>query len=287
MHDPYLSLTLHHIDHGWNLKSIKLGTTPIFQDHTGINIYETLTDILENWNLPLDKLTCVTTDNGSNFIAAFSDQDILRLSCFCHSLDLAISKGLQIYRVEIAIKKCRALVETFSRSWKWNRDFREKQESLGLPKHKLIGDVVTRCGSTYVMISRIIEQQQAISAVLAEDHKNWHKLLTDEEFRVIEALSSVLEPFSYLTDALSAEKTVTVSAIHPVMKHIANVLTADKDTDSRFIKEIKQKINNDISKRYYDDRIQQLLDKAAFLETDFNSCYIRLLPILLRVIFDI
>jgi len=115
----------------------------------------------------------------------------------CHALGLAISKGLQIGRVEMAIKKCCALVETFSRSWKRSRDLREKQESLGLPNHKLIGDVVTRRRSTYTMISRIIEQQQAISTVLAEDRKNWHKLLADEECRVIEALCTVLKPFSW------------------------------------------------------------------------------------------
>ena len=46
---------------------------------------------------------------------------------------------------------------------------REKQESLGLPKHKLIGDVATRWGSTYAMTSCVIEQQQVVSAVLAED----------------------------------------------------------------------------------------------------------------------
>ena len=190
----------------------------------------------------------------------------------CHCLDLAICKGLQIHKVEMAVKKCRALVETFSRSWKRSRDLREKQESLGLPKHKLIGDVATRWGSTYAMTSRIIEQQQAISAVLAEDRKNWNKLLTDEEFQVIEALSTVLEPFSYLTDALSGEKIVTVSAIRPVMKHIAEILTMVKDTDSRFIQEVKQKISNDISKRYDDERIQQLLDKAAFLDPRFKKC---------------
>jgi len=82
LHDLYLSLTLHHVDHEWNLKSINLETTPMFQDHIGLNIYQALTDILEYWNLCLDKLTCVTTDNGSNFIAAFSDQDVLRLSMF-------------------------------------------------------------------------------------------------------------------------------------------------------------------------------------------------------------
>ena len=122
------------------------------------------------------------------------------------------------------------------------------------------------------MISRIIEQQQAISAVLAEDCKNWHKLLTDEEFKVVEALSAVLEPFSYLTSALSGEKTVTVSALHPVTQHIIDVLTMHKDTDSRLTKEIKQKIKGDIVKRYNDDYIQQLLDKAAFLDPRFKRC---------------
>ena len=97
-------------------------------------------------------------------------------------------------------------------------------------------------------------------------------MLTDEEFKVIEALSAVLEPFSYLTDVLSGEKTVTVSAIRPVMKHIIDVLTMHKDADSRLIKEIKQKIKDDIMKRYDDDSIQQLLDKAAFLNPRFKRC---------------
>ena len=116
------------------------------------------------------------------------------------------------------------------------------------------------------MTSRIIKQQQAISAVLAEDCKNRNKLLTDEKFRVMEAFSTLFEQFSYLTDALSGVKTVTVLAIRPVMKHIAEVLTMVKDTDSRFIKDVNQKISNDISKCYDHERFQQLLDKATFLD---------------------
>ena len=37
------------------------------------------------------------------------------------------------------------------------------------------------------------------------------------------------------------------------MKHIIDVLTMHKDTDSRLTKEIKQKIKHDIIKRYDDD----------------------------------
>lgn len=123
-----------------------------------------------------------TTDNGSNVIAAFSDLGWLRVSCFGHNLDLAINKGISIARVERAITKCKSLVQVFHRSWKKNRDLRLKQEVLGLPQHKLINSVATQWGSTYDMLARVVEQQQAISAVLAEDRKDW---LVSEMKRVI------------------------------------------------------------------------------------------------------
>ena len=49
-------------------------------------------------------------------------------------------------------------------------------------------------------------QQQAISAVFAEDRKYWCKMPTDGEFAVLETLTDLLKPLSYLTDALSCEK---------------------------------------------------------------------------------
>ena len=82
----------------------------------------------------------------------------------------------------------------------------------GLPKHKLIADVSTRWGSTFEMVSRIIEQQ-AICAVLADDRKCWSKMPSKDEFTTLEDMVKVLEPLSYiLTYALSGEQHVTVSA---------------------------------------------------------------------------
>ena len=130
--------------------------------------------MLGNWCLDLAKLVATTTDNGSNFIAAFNSLEWIRISCFKHNLDLAINKALNVERVHRDVKRSCSLVEVFSRSWKKTGDFREKQVQLGLEEHKLIGDVATRWGSTYKMVSRIVKQQQAICAVLAEDRKNWH-----------------------------------------------------------------------------------------------------------------
>ena len=115
-------------------------------------------------------------------------------------------------------------MEVFSRSWKKNRDLRQKQTELGLKQHKRIADVATRWGSTYKMIARLIEQHQAICAVLVEDRKNWYRMPSDSEFSTLEAVASVLGPLSVFTDALSGEKCVTVSAIQPFLRYIVDDL---------------------------------------------------------------
>ena len=93
---------------------------------------------------------------------------------------------------------------------------------LNLPQHKLKGDVITRWGSTYDMVSRVIEQQQAISAVFLEDRKHWSNMLTDIELGTLEIVEEILKTVSSLTDALAGEKEVTVSAIPCILKHIKN-----------------------------------------------------------------
>ena len=157
--DPYMTFTIHFIDNSWDLRSFCLDTVPLYTDHTGQNIADAVTDILENWGLHTDGLIATTTDSGSNVVAAFRILDLLRISCFGHNLDLAIKKGLALDRVKCALARCHSIVELFHRSWKKCRDLKQKQELLNLPQHKLMGDVVTRWGSTYVMVSRIIEQQ--------------------------------------------------------------------------------------------------------------------------------
>ena len=149
-----------------DFKSFSLDTLVAYKDHTGENIACTITDTLDNWNLSFSQLIVTTTDNGSNIVVVFHRSDTIHtgISCFGHNLDLAIKKGLNNSHVQHALGWCHSLVELFHQSWKKARDLREKQQLLGLPEHKIVSDVVTRWGSTFEMISRMLEQQQALSA---------------------------------------------------------------------------------------------------------------------------
>ena len=86
-----------------------------------------------------------------------------------------------------------------------SHDLHQKQVELGLKQHKLVAHVNTRRGSTCKMICRIIEQQQTIYGVLADERKNWCRMLSDADFSTFEALASVLKPLSIFTGALLTE----------------------------------------------------------------------------------
>ena len=271
---PYLSFTVHFIANDWELRSFCLDTVPVFEDHTGQNLAETVLDILGNWELQSEQLVCTTTDNGSNFIAAFETLEWPRISCFGHNLDLAVNKALNIQRVQRAIGRCHTLVGVFSRSWKKYRDLRQKQTDLGLKQKKLISDVVTRWGSTYEMLARILEQQQAICAVLAEDRKNWHLMPSDLEFTVLEAVVSVLKPLHVFTDALAGEKHITISAIRPLLRHIVEQIVLVGADDCAIVREMKETIADKLQAHYIQEETSDLLDKCSFLDPRFNTEYL-------------
>ena len=122
-------------------------------------------ETLHKWT---DKLVGITTDSGSNVKLASDLLGWVRLSCFGHNLNLAVGKGLNDTRIKRTLRVCLALVASFSRSWKKQRDLVEAQQQKNLPIHKLKVDV-TRWESCYDMVERVWEQLEAISMVLCDD----------------------------------------------------------------------------------------------------------------------
>ena len=154
------------------------------------------------------------------------------------------------------------------------RDLRQKQQELNLKHHKLIGDVATRWGSTYLMMERILEQQRAICSVLADDRKYWHKMLTDQEFSCLENVASVLKPIYIFIDALSGEKHVTISAVRPLLSHITNSLLAASEQDTTLATQMKNTITSDLTGRYGSEDISDFLNKCSYLDPRFRIDYI-------------
>jgi len=206
--------------------------------------------MLQEWKISKESLCGITTDNASNMKKAFAEFPCVWLTCFGHNLNLAISKALKIQRVESAVRACRHLIQGFSRSWKRKREFKKKQADLELPEHALIHDVVTRWGSTYEMISRFLEQQQAVCAVLASDRSTWHFMPKDSDIATLENVNQLLQPLYDLTDTLASEKRVTLSSLTPVLEHICSEILSEQAEDNLLIRQMKQVMREDLQGRY-------------------------------------
>jgi len=240
--------------------------------HTAVNLQEALTASLGQWNLDPYKQVAITTDSGANIKLACELLGWQRLSCFGHNLDLAVNKGLDDgrMRVDTVLRKCRKIVAAFSQSWKRTNELTKVQEQQKLPLHKLKADVSTRWGSTAVMVKRILEQKEAIRIVLSGDRSTSHLAITWQDIDLLTSINAFVAPLEDLTDTLSGETHVTISAVKPVLQHLCDVLLAVSSDDSELTKEMKERCKTKILQQYGSSDINKLLNTATFLDPRFK-----------------
>lgn len=150
---------------------------------------------------------CLTTDNGSNILAAARSLDWVRLSCFGHNLHLAITKAIAAdSRCARAIGLGHKIVNSFSLSWKRRKALTKAQLDLNLPCRSLVADCKTRWGTTHKMLERLLEQEAALKLVLSGDRKTTNLVPTWQDIDVWGAINDALSPLAAFTDIMSGMK---------------------------------------------------------------------------------
>ncbi len=128
------------------------------------------------------------------------------------------------------------------------------------------------------MVKRILQQEQAIRSVLSADRKTTHLIPTWQDIDVLQSIDAALNPLASLTDLLSGETYVTISAVLPLLHLIEHDLLKSSISDSKLTGDIKKKIIDDISNRYtvtkLGEKSSMLLKFASFLDPRFKSKYI-------------
>jgi hypothetical protein len=279
---PFMSLTVHYITAEWTLVSKNLQTGFLPLDHTGENICDMIKAMLSNWNLDLENLVSVTTDNGSNMIAACRKLEKERISCFGHILNNAINTSVSDKNdrgVANAIASCRRTVSAISCSYKRKRLLSEAQDQLGITVKSLAPDCPTRWGSKYKMLQRFIHNEKAIRMALS-DRANEHLLPTAKHYETMENIVKALQPYATLTDILSGDKYVSISAVLPMLEHILEISKPDSDLNIQGNK-IRERIKEYVLSNYdYEDDEQtnthrlQLLAKATVMDPRYRTVYI-------------
>lgn len=139
----------------------------------------------------------------------------------------------------------------------------------------MMSDCATRWGSKQQMVERILEQEQAIKRVFAQD-KSRRPLpqLTWQDMTVLESVNNALKPVADFTDILSGENYVTVSSLLPMLAHLEGVLEESVD-DSKLTADLKRVILEQMEGRYGDDTIQRMMRKATLLDPRYRGDHMK------------
>ena len=84
-----LSTVTGHFIQDWKLKNIVMATRIMTERHAGVNIATTINQICDEFGVA--KKLAIVTDNASNMVITAAGCDALHVTCFAHTLQLAIN----------------------------------------------------------------------------------------------------------------------------------------------------------------------------------------------------
>ncbi|XP_011880238.1 PREDICTED: zinc finger BED domain-containing protein 1-like [Vollenhovia emeryi] len=215
----FLGLTAHYISKE-TYKSVTIGVSELNDRHTSENIKMWLLNILCEWNINIENVVVVVSDNAANIKKAITEAfgTEKHLPRFAHTLNLIPAIIIKDdATVSEFCKKIKNIVTYFKHSVVAADELRT-QSNL-----KLIQSVETRWNSTYDMLDRFIELADKVSTILLK-HPTAPIMLTASELQAGKEFIQLLKPFDEATKIVSGEQYLTGSKVIPIVNTLKNKL---------------------------------------------------------------
>ncbi|KAJ5742625.1 uncharacterized protein N7511_011357 [Penicillium nucicola] len=238
------------LDNNWEYREVLLGFEPLSGTHSGLNLSEVLMRLFQQHNIT-DRVLAITTDNASknntlvNFIneaiqsLELSDSStIIRVPCIAHVIQLSpkdllgqlkanpknemaetewsesrnqsLRAAQQKREIIDTLNKIRSLAIYINSSPQRREAFYNLQTEE--PKLVPIQDVKTRWNSTFLMLRRAKRLQSTFDE-FCEHYGQEQFALRAEEWRQVEYLLWITQPFFKFTSLLSQTKDVTIHLV--------------------------------------------------------------------------
>jgi hypothetical protein len=246
----FMAITGYFIDADWVYREVLLGFKPLHGTHSGANLSVIVLDTLEEHGIQ-DRVFGLTTDNASNnktladaLQQAFPDEaHIIRIPCLAHVIQLSLNELLgSIKAVPRNETTETRWTDEQSSSARANAQSRQQKISATLNKVRYLAiyvnaspqrrdtfynlqttekklvpiqDVKTRWNSTFLMLRRA-KRLRPIFTPFCIEYDREYLLLNDEEWRQIDYLLCITEPFFIYTTQLSKTRDVTAHYVFKI-----------------------------------------------------------------------
>ncbi|CAG9129863.1 unnamed protein product [Plutella xylostella] len=268
--ESYIAVTGHYLTEDLQLKTVLLGCCHFSGNHTAANIGSELRALVDIWGLT-GKVNFVVSDNAANVVKGVKDSGWKHFGCFAHTLNLV---------VEDAIKPCREKIDKVKKvvgHYKKSTVSSERlikyqvQQNANCQPLRLIQDVETRWNSTFYMLRRFVQLQEAVRATMALVDRDLPQITADD-WKVYQELVLVLRPFEELTSTMSGEKYVTASSVIVMTRCLQEACrTMMEKTDQPTVNEVALLLKVGISERLKGIEQSGTFSLCTFLDPRFKT----------------
>ncbi|XP_008182397.1 zinc finger BED domain-containing protein 1-like [Acyrthosiphon pisum] len=261
--NAYITVTCHFIFD--DILYSPVATREVHDSHTGEHIAASLSLIFNEWEIG-NKIVTVVSDNGANIKNAIN-QHLKKHQhpCVAHTLNLSVIEAINNNNeLSHVIQTCKTIVGHFKHSTSATEKLKMYQNQMGLPQLKVKQDVSTRWNSKLILMERLLQIKDPLSAAINSLPRAPNGL-TALEWELIEDCIPLLKPFESMTTELSGEKYPTLSMFIPLIRGLQFTLgnIKPKTNSGRLL---KTALSNSVSRRLGSLEGDKTSSKSTFID---------------------
>ncbi|XP_014602964.1 PREDICTED: zinc finger BED domain-containing protein 1-like [Polistes canadensis] len=234
------------------------------------NVIDTL---LHEWYLKIERITAVVVGTSRpELIAALVAKGLTLVPCLLHTLQVCAQACFENAEVANILSKCRTIIGAIP-NHQASMAITMQEQEMEFEEKFIVIDYPGVWTSTYNMMEQIVHRHNIISSILDNLESNEQETigLSPEEWRVVEDLVNVLEPFKVTIMTLSEEKMPLISLLRPLLWQLVSSHLKVKESDSDIARSFKESLSDMLCERYADYNVTLLLQIATSLDPRFKQ----------------
>jgi len=195
--DHFVMMTMHYIDESWKSVSRVLGVVCNNKSANNSEISKDFKEMLQRAGLGGKVVTCITTDEGTNYRKFVEDTDVdvtfRNVACACHMLNTCIEHALKFHECPSLIQKTKSLVHSILKKKSVRNTYLELCEMNSGTLPVMACD--TRWASHIAMARSVVMMELTIKEL--QQRKKLippQEQLDDLDFAALKCLVAMLEP---------------------------------------------------------------------------------------------
>ena len=212
----YLGINAMFIDASWRWQKIVVACRPFEEQHTGINLRNTLKKESDALDIPEDVVKVFVTDTAPDIMAGRRVAGFSSISCCIHKLQLVGSdaeNAIGTEGVKEALKAARNLVTHSHHCGPFHRTMKKYCRRNNHNFTKLAGHVKTRWNSNKMMVNKLLDHRACIQGMETDEAVPNMPIIEMAQWRILKQLKNILAPMERVTKVWESETEPTMTMV--------------------------------------------------------------------------